>query len=684
VLISPSGRYLSYIEEEGEGDNKKTVGKVVELVMNKRDKTFSLLERRTIEDFKERYDKEASSVNTYDYSYGATSYFITDKMEFMYMDKGAEKIMYEDINFFSEIKDKFGMQEYDPKAFKTLNDINVVPKNGGYAFYSQEEVWFVKFDAENKKVMPLQMANFHINKGQMSINKVCKSVDPNLIIIDFCKDYKDHLILVWDMTENREKYNFSTDTDFTFINGPGSKSGYILNGETYVNLDTGLINYFFEYTFTSTCFYDQDGGFRINRNEDIILEYGDFILKETLIEVASLDEIISGYMKITEANINIERVRFQVEGNTSLHYYALEYNTLKLILDYMEEHKPKYLTAILMKNNKGKSPLDISLDNESPKNTELFLRKLSLFEDSSLSVLFYNRFPELLAMNITAFHEYMDSCFFQTVQMAGTKYLKLKKMDDPWLVPHSSCLIDEVFIDKYCKGDEKKELEEAKKKKEEEDKKRAEEEKVKEEQKRKEEEEKKNNPDGQGANMNSIVDKESDEDMLDEDESITKTKSKEELEKEKERRKQKRLDIRAIEFDWIFNKKEGVAFIKTLSQTDCIDLFSLTLIRHIIRFLWSYYKSYIFFFLFIPFCINLTIFILYATWIHKRMEDNNYGYWENFGLANSICLILMLLLNIYFGIYEVRQMLYHKMNYFLSFWNLMDLGSLILNTSIII
>jgi len=178
--------------------------------------------------------------------------------------------------------------------------------------------------------------------------------------------------------------------------------------------------------------------------------------------------------------------------------YALEYKTLSLILDYMEYHRPEYLTAILMKNNKNKSPLDITLDNESPKNTELFLRKLTLFRDSSLSILFYDRFSELLAMNITAFHEYLDSCFFQTIQMKATQYLKLRSQKDPWMVPHSSCLIDEVFVDKYCQNDEKKQLARDKKKKEEEEKDKA------------AEEQKNNNQDANGngeINKDSIVDR---------------------------------------------------------------------------------------------------------------------------------------------------------------------------------
>ena len=380
-------------------------------------------------------------------------------------------------------------------------------KNGGFAFHSQEEVFFLRINSELKTIMPLIKINFKINKGQMSVDKVCTCPDPSLIVISFVKG-SDYLLLVWNIEENREVYNFSTSNYWSFIYGPGSKAGFILNGDTYVNLDTGLINYFFEYQFTNYGFYDQTCGYRINSPQDLVLENGNIITKETMIEVAALDDLVDEIEQITEENINLERIRFQIDGNTSLHYYALEYDTLSLILEYMEAHRPEYLTAILMKNNKGKSPLDITLDNESPKNTELLLRKLKMFMSSSLSILFYNRFNELLAMNITAFHEYLDSCFFQTVQMKATKYLKLRKNKDPWLVPHSSCLIDEVFVDKYCLSEEKKTLEMEKKKKEEEEKQKAEKQKLEEEQKRLNEENKgKANEDSKDANKQSVMDK---------------------------------------------------------------------------------------------------------------------------------------------------------------------------------
>jgi hypothetical protein len=437
---------------------------------------------------------------------------VTDKKEIMMHSKGENVLMYEDIECYKEVENKFGMNEYDPTKFKTLNDINILTKNGGYALYTSEEAYFLRVESDLGTVLPLIKINFKINKGQMTIDRICACTDPSLIVISFVKG-SDYLLLVWNIEENREVYNFSTSKYWSFMNGPNNKAGFILNGDTYVNLDKGLINYFFEYEFPNTSFYDQVGGYRINEKQDLILEYGNVITKETLIEVTSLEELIWEMSTISEENINLERIRFQVDGNTSIHLYALEYDTLTLILDYFEEHKPEYLTAILMKNDKDKSPLDITLDNESPKNTEVLLKKLVLFKDASLSILFYDRFSELLAMNLTSFHDYLDSCFFKTVQMKSIKYLKLKSDKDPLLLPHSSCLIDEVFVDKYCKTDEKKQLELDKKKKEEEEKEKAEKDKLSEEQKLLDEANKNNMEEDKDAkdvidfNKDSIIDK---------------------------------------------------------------------------------------------------------------------------------------------------------------------------------
>ena len=102
-----------------------------------------------------------------------------------------------------------------------------------------------------------------------------------MIVIGLSKD-SDYLLIVWNIEENREVYNFSTSKSWSFIYGPQSNAGIILNEGTYVNLDKGLINYFFEYKFQNYGLSDQNG-YRINLNEDLVLEYGSIITKETLV-----------------------------------------------------------------------------------------------------------------------------------------------------------------------------------------------------------------------------------------------------------------------------------------------------------------------------------------------------------------------------------------------------------------
>ena len=390
--------------------------------------------------------------------------------------------------------------------------------------------------------------------------------------------------------------NFSSKSQPVHKNGLGSKAGYLFIDDYYVNLDQGLKNYFFEVNFINSGFISYDAcGYKMNTEESIIFENSKIYTKETLIETISLDDLLADATEVTERNINLERIRFQIDNNSALHYYALEYQTLNLILDYMEEHKPGYLSAILMKNNKGMSPLDITIVNESPKNTELLLRKLTLFKDQTLSKLFFERFNELLRMNIKAFNEYLATCFFQTEQMKSIKYMTLKSSSMPFMASNSTCLIDKRFIDKHCTDDEKKILEMQRKEREEENKqmelKQQEQEKKRQELAAKAEEEKElNNPIDEDKFLGiDNIRKQFISDSIDPGEppviepsfevSKKKKKSPVEIMIEKARSKQKKIDVMGIEFDWIFNRTQGAAFIRTLATTDNVELFSIYLIQ---------------------------------------------------------------------------------------------------------
>jgi len=278
VVLSPNGRYLCIVEEdvdlvceeykkEDEPDaipKAPAIMKIKEIMMDKTSKKFTLEDRRQITDCLQRYDKSASEINQYTY-YGGITLFLTDKMEVFALDKSTNLLMYEEVKCYNEVEKKFGKDEYDKEKDVDLNNINIVMKNGGFAFYNQEEVFFLRVNSDLGTVLPLVKINFKINKGQMTIDKVCPCSDPALIVISFIKG-SDYLLLVWNVEENKEVYNFSTSEIWSFMLGPNNKAGYIMNGETYVNLDKGLINYFFEYKFTNSGFYEQNSvGYRINQ-----------------------------------------------------------------------------------------------------------------------------------------------------------------------------------------------------------------------------------------------------------------------------------------------------------------------------------------------------------------------------------------------------------------------------------
>ena len=129
-------------------------------------------------------------------------------------------------------------------------------KNRGFALYSSEEVFFLRINLYLRTVMSLVRIIFKLNKVQMTVNSVCACHDTKLIVIALQKDC-DYLLIVWNIEENREVYNFSTSKYWFFMNGPQSKAGFILNGDTYVNLDKGIVYYFFEYNFQNSTFNDK-------------------------------------------------------------------------------------------------------------------------------------------------------------------------------------------------------------------------------------------------------------------------------------------------------------------------------------------------------------------------------------------------------------------------------------------
>jgi len=342
--------------------------------------------------------------------------------------------------------------------------IQVWLKNKGLVVGYMNKYYYFRIDSETSKILFHREFGFSISMGKhlfirtflylsllVILHIVHSCLDPNLLVLSSDETDTHKLSIVWDVEKDEEVSNLSYNNFIKYINGPSSKAGYLILNDCYVNLDNGLKNYFYEIDFGILYSYSDTKGYSISLNDENILWKRTLLTKETLVEVASVDEYLDPTkpLNINSRNINLERIRFQVDTNTALHFFALDSDRLALILDYMEEHKPGYLTAILMRNNKGKTPLDLAIDGMSPRNTEMLLKKLLLFADQSLSNLFFDRFNDLLKMNIKAFSLYLNSCYFETIQMKTMKHLQFKKKSYPLLLPHTCCVINKQFIEEH-------------------------------------------------------------------------------------------------------------------------------------------------------------------------------------------------------------------------------------------
>ena len=141
------------------------------------------------------------------------------------------------------------------------------------------------------------------------------------------------------------------------------------------------------------------------------------------------------------------------------------------------------------------------------------------------------------------------------------------------------------------------------------------------------------------------------------------------------------MEVRAVEFDWLFGEKEGEEFMKELAATDNIELFSLRIIQYIVRYQWKYFKRMIMLRILLPFALYFVFFLVYATHtLHEKGlaggDTNTAEYKNNFAL-----LIVSAIFWLFFCYIEVKQVLTHRLNYFGNFWNAVDLLSLLLNLS---
>ena len=326
--------------------------------------------------------------------------------------------------------------------------------------------------------------------------------------------------------------------------------------------------------------------------------------------------------------------------------YLEDYEGLKSVLDIFE-HDPLYYVMLILEDSTGKSPLQLAIENNSPRIIELMLNSLLKLGHFSLSRKIFPYFSTLFKMNLRSFEKYLNSCYFITEQMRSINKLDLPESQGT-IRDHFPCsILDKEFYIKYEVPDKDGNIPGK---------------------------EKKVKPNAVAPVERALKDqKEGEEEgalealnVFDEEETLL-----------------KRVSIKGIEFDWIFQGDQANQFLKDLSTTDNIHIFGQNIIRDIILFEWAYFKRVIFWKLFIPYLIYFVMFCIYTTWLLERQfneEDTSGGY----HIASYVIGCVILLFNCFWAYIESRQIMFHGFDYLKSFWNMLDTFSVIMNTTVVI
>lgn len=289
--------------------------------------------------------------------------------------------------------------------------------------------------------------------------------------------------------------------------------------------------------------------------------------------------------------------------------------------------------------------MQIAIDNNSSLVVELMLERLLRLEHFRISRKVHKFFSVLFKMNLKSFERYLDSCYFATEQMTSIDKIGLPNFNDTVREFYSGSILGTDFLQRY---------------------------KI---------------PDKQGKIIyesrrfknNTIAPV----DILRDDLDINNHPDQHENAFKEDPHLLKRVSVKAIEFDWIFDGYPAHQFLKDLSDTDNINVYGLNIIRDIVLFLWKYFQRAIFWKLFVPYLVYFFIFCFYTTWLLERQfkEDKDHGA---FDVTVWTLGAVILCFNIFWAYVETRQMLLHKLEYFTYFWNLLDLFSVIMNSTVVI
>jgi hypothetical protein len=185
--------------------------------------------------------------------------------------------------------------------------------------------------------------------------------------------------------------------------------------------------------------------------EELITLNMNLILKTTFTAVVKLQSHLAKQIKFEEGKFNKEDIDFIVQNKSVFHLYALNEEKLKPIVDYFVENNPEYLVGIVTQNKgeKENSPIEIAKRGGNVATIKIFLEALAQIGKDHVSNTFYTKLPDMIKDGIKPVQSFLETCTFQTVQMKNMVYLSMKKSGDTILIPHSSCIISNSFLNAH-------------------------------------------------------------------------------------------------------------------------------------------------------------------------------------------------------------------------------------------
>jgi len=390
-----------------------------------------------------------------------------------------------------------------------------------------------------------------------------------------------------------------------------SSTGYIIFDNYYVNLDTMLP---YPYLKFDNSYFNEDffgHGPKMNFEESLALFNGSIYSSYSYqdIDFREKRDFYIGQFMISKFYIGRAEVcKYFVERKSILLDYILEDEKLPKILEFLEED-PLYLSLILTPNYKNKTPLDEAIENNSPKVVEMLLKSVLKLKEFKLSNTFKHQFIDLFDMGVEAFRLYLSLCYFTTGQMEYMKKMLVSGGEGTLRVSTTSSILNNKFNKNFLSDKKKKENIIQKVNNEEE--------------KALEESEDNSNQDSETLISDTTIDE------IEHDDDINFFNPD---------RKEIRVEVKAVEFDWVLTTKEGTQFLDDLRKTDNLSYFEIDVIKDIILFQWGYFLPRILMGIFAPFLIFFGLFILYTTWIldEKFNEADSSGDWHTTALVMGI------------------------------------------------